>query len=60
MGFSGASQQAPLSGATAIARLFSISASKEKGKKKNSTKLDFGLFVSVLWGLGFKSKINLL
>lgn len=60
MGFSGASQQAPLSGAIAIARLFSISASKEKGEKKNSTKLDFGLFVSVVWGLGFKSKINLL
>lgn len=60
MGFSIAGQHVPFSGATATARLFSTSASKEEGKKKKPKWRDFGLFFYVVWGLGFKSKINLL
>lgn len=52
MGFSGASQQAPLSGATAIARLFSISASKEKGGKEKQHKIRLWFICLCCLGLG--------
>ena len=58
MGFSGAGQHVPLSGVTATARLFSISASKEKGvggkqHKNRETSVYFSM-LSGAWDLKAK------
>lgn len=58
MGFRGAGQHVPLSGVTATARLFTISASKEKDEKENNAKIERlrFIFFYVVWGLRFQKQ----